>query len=127
MIGSGIGVILTRGWIPVLTYCALYLVISQLDYVVWSFASNALPTVEIDDWIALYPMIDSIAHVVTQVGLIALVAAAVDFTLRSVGITGVLRLPAPLPAREAEPVPVEPSAEIGVVEGPDLRERDTRF
>lgn len=108
VIGSSIGVILTRGWVPVLTYCALYLIASQLDYVVWSLASNALPTVAVHDWIAIYPIVGSIAHVVTQVVVIALVAAAVDFTLRSVGITGVLRLPAVKPKSEiltSEPAP----------------------
>ena len=105
VIGSSIGVILTRGWVPVLTYCALYLVASQLDYVVWSFASNALPTVAVHDWVAIYPVVGSIANVVTQVVVIALVAAAVDFTLRSVGISGVLRLPAAVEPVEQEPQP----------------------
>ncbi|PWD51590.1 hypothetical protein C8046_13995 [Serinibacter arcticus] len=92
-LGGAVGLVLARGWLPVLTFAILFTVLAQVDHVVWWLADLLLPTVALADWIALFPVLEALALVVVQTVTIAAVAAGTDLTLRRLGMPGVLRLP----------------------------------
>ncbi|PWD51585.1 hypothetical protein C8046_13970 [Serinibacter arcticus] len=92
--GGALGLVLARGWTPVLVFCVIFTVVAQADYAVWWLADLLLPTVAATDWRALYPLVAAVGQIVVQVLTLALVAAGTELTLRRLGLPGVLRLPA---------------------------------
>lgn len=94
-LGGAVGLVLARGWLPVVVFAILFTLVAQADYVVWWIADLVLPTVAAQDWRAVFPVVAALADVAVQVLTLTLVAAGTDLTLRRLGLPSVLRLPQP--------------------------------
>lgn len=92
-IGGAAGLVLARGWLPVLTFGILFTAFTQIDYAVWWLADLVLPTVAAADWRALYPILDAFGDSFVLIISAVLVAAGTDRLLRALGMPGALRLP----------------------------------
>lgn len=88
---GGLALVLRSAFAPVLAYCILFTLITQLDAVIWWLARAVLGYRDEHVWVAWYNPLTDISQILTLVLTIALTAVFADRLLTRFGAAGQLR------------------------------------
>lgn len=92
-LGGGLALVLRSAFAPVLAYCMLYTLLTQLDVLVWWIARRLLGWRTELVWDALYEPLNGVAQMLSLALTVALTAVFADRLLTRLGAAGQLRGP----------------------------------
>ncbi len=116
LVGAG-AMILKVGWTPILTFCIVYVAVSQLPLLIWQLVGRLFSPLSQNAWAAISDPVSVILNAIVLVVSTALLAASADALLSRFGAPSWLRLPGPRP-ESLDQLPLPKAADLIAARAP---------